>query len=62
MGNSSASLIKNGFWIRDGSNFINVKKISMAHYLVVLQLLKLTLQIRLKELLSQKMLYLMAIL
>jgi len=26
MGNSSASINQNGFWIRDGDNFINVKK------------------------------------
>jgi lipopolysaccharide export system permease protein len=62
LGNIAVSTSQEGFWIRDGDNFINVKKILMANYLVGLQLLKLTHQIRLRELLNLKMLYLMAIL
>lgn len=62
LGNIAVSTSQEGFWIRDGDNFINVKKILMANYLVGLQLLKLTHQIRLRALLNLKMLYLMVIL
>ena len=59
MGNSSALSIKMVFGLEMAITLLMLKEILMVLYLVVLQLLKLTLQIRLKGLLSQKMLYLM---